>query len=75
MGSTESAQSQDDEKEPPEHTPHSGAVIHGHDMGELGLEGASDRLRMTVADLDVVHEALARADAEHCPACRSPHRK
>jgi hypothetical protein len=49
------------------------AVIRGHDMRTLGLENASDRLRMVVADLGEVQEARAKVDTKLCPVCPLPH--
>lgn len=57
--------------EQPETSPD--AVIPSHDMRTLGLELASDRLRMRVADLSLVAEARAKADIRKCPVCPVPH--
>jgi hypothetical protein len=48
-------------------------LMQSHDLRALGLESASDRLRMRVADMDVVHVARAKVDIRLCPACPLPH--
>ncbi len=42
-------------------------------MRVVGLGPASDQLRMSVADMDVVHVARAKVDIRMCPVCPVPH--
>ena len=63
----------DDDQASP-HEAYVDRLMRGRDMRDMGLESASDRLRMNVADMGEVHEARARADTRFCPVCPVPHR-
>ena len=48
-------------------------VIRSQDMRKVGLQSATQRLRASVADLDIVFVARAKSDISYCPVCPAPH--
>ena len=48
-------------------------VIRSQDMRKVGLQSATQRLRASVGDLDIVFVARAKSDISYCPVCPVPH--
>jgi len=48
-------------------------LVPCHDLKKVGLQGATQGLRASVADLDIVFVARARSDVTYCPVCPHPH--
>jgi hypothetical protein len=51
----------------------SATLMPSHDLRQMGLASATQRLQASVASLDVVFEARARSDLTKCPVCRVAH--